>query len=87
MVCCGLSADIKMVEAAGIDTENLLAEFHQVYLRCATATRVTRALIRTATNKKGLPCRATLVYLVEAAGIEPASASPPPLALHAYPCL
>ena len=45
-----------LVEAVGIDTRNLLSEFHQVYLRFATATRATRALIQvTTTNKKGLP--------------------------------
>ena len=38
-------------------------------------------------NEKGQPGRVGLVVLVEAAGIEPASAGPPPSALHAYPRL
>ena len=47
-----------------------------------------RGLSSTPTHKtpKGRP-RATLHRLVEAAGIEPASASPPPQDLHAYPRL
>ena len=35
-------------------------------------------------NKKAPPKKVRLFYLVETAGIEPASASPLPLALHAY---
>jgi len=38
-------------------------------------------------NEKGQPGRVGLGVLVEAAGIEPASAGPPPSALHAYPRL
>ncbi len=38
---------------------------------------------KTFRNEKGQPERVGLVVLVEAAGIEPASASPPPSALHA----
>ncbi len=34
------------------------------------------------TNKKGQPGQVGLVELVETAGIEPASADPPPSALH-----
>jgi|GEM_PF-4327222 len=35
-------------------------------------------------NKKGLAIKPDLSLLVEAAGIEPASANSPPSALHAY---
>ena len=34
----------------------------------------------------GLKIEAENRYVVEVAGIEPASANPPPSALHAYPC-
>jgi hypothetical protein len=42
----------------------------------------TRVLIYTAQTKKGHP-KVTFILLVEAAGIEPASANPLPQALHA----
>ncbi len=46
-----------------------------------------RPVVRGAGNKKGQPRMVDLLLLVEAAGIEPASANPLPLALHAYPSL
>jgi hypothetical protein len=57
------------------------------WLRKSAGTRTsTRELARSG-KKKPQPRTAGVSLLVEAAGIEPASASTPPLALHAYPAL
>ena len=47
----------------------------------------TRPVARVAGNKKPQLITVGVSYLVETAGIEPASANPPPSALHAYPSL
>jgi len=52
---------------------------------CAMESNAAQLILLTShTNKKTTPM-GWLCYLVEAAGIEPASASTPPLDLHAYP--
>ena len=65
---------------------SLSLRYRSTDLRCASATRAVPARVQLSQplkTKKGHPDGRPFLFLVEAAGVEPASASTLPLALHA----